>query len=138
MRRIGLNVELVALDFASITQRRTNKGPVDKGGWSAFLTGWLSTDILDPGVHPMLRGAGEKGYAGWCDDPKIEELRAAWTVAPTPGEQARIAHELQLQACKTLPYIPLGSIPVRSAWRKSVTAVFKAPAVAYYNLGKSA
>jgi peptide/nickel transport system substrate-binding protein len=138
MRRIGFNVELVTLDFASITQRRTNKGPVDKGGWSGFLTGWLGSDIIDPGVHPMLRGAGEKGYAGWADDPKIEELRAAWSVAQTGEEQARIGRELQIEAARTLPYIPLGGTSVSSAWRKNVTGIFTAPAPVYFNLGKSA
>ena len=138
MRRIGLNVETVTLDFASITQRRTNRGPVDKGGWSAFATAWLGTDILDPGVHPMLRGAGEKGYAGWCDDPRIEALRAAWTLAAAPDEETRIAHGQQLEACQVLPYLPLGTIVTRSAYRKDVTGVFKAPAAAYYNIGKSA
>ena len=138
MRKIGLNVDMVTLDFASMTQRRTNKGTVDKGGWNAFLTGWLGTDILDPGVHPMLRGAGGAGYSGWADDPKIEELRSAWTMAATPAEQTRLAHELQLEACRTLPYIPLGSANSLCAYRKSVTGIFKAPAPAYFNLGKTA
>lgn len=138
MRRIGFNLQLVTLDFASITQRRTNRNGVDHGGWSAFTTGWLGTDLLDPGSHPMLRGAGEKGYWGWADDPVIEQLRTEWTLAATPAEQRRIARELQIQACRTLPYLPLGSVVVPTAHRKNVTGVSKMPASAYFNIGKNA
>lgn len=138
LRKIGFEVELVPLDFASMAQRRTNDGPVAEGGWSLFLTGWLGTDILDPGVHPMLRGAGKAGYAGWCDDPRIEALRSAWMTAPTDADRTRIARDLQLQACRTLPYVPIGAMPSNAAYRKTVRNVFRAPAAAYYNLGKTA
>lgn len=137
MRRLGLNVELITLDFASITQRRTNRESVDKGGWSAFLTGWLGTDLVNPGVHPMLRGAGLEGYAGWCDDPQIETLRNAWATATTAAEQTKLASDLQIEAFKVLPYIPLGMIPVESAYRKKVTGVEPALVNSYWTLGKS-
>jgi peptide/nickel transport system substrate-binding protein len=137
LRRMGMNVELVMLDFASLTQRRTNHGPVSAGGWSLFVTGWTGGDILDPVVHPMLRGAGLKGYAGWADDPKIEALRRQWALAPE-GQQKAFAEQLQIEAFRVMPYIPLGSVLANSAWRKTVTGVFKAPYGVYWNVGKGA
>jgi peptide/nickel transport system substrate-binding protein len=137
LKKAGFNVEMVTLDFASLIQRRTNHGPVDKGGWNLFTTGWTGGDTLNPAEHPMLRGAGLAGYAGWCDDPKLEALREQWALAPE-GEQKAIAEQIQAQAFKSLPFIPLGGLPFMSAWRKTVTGVLKAPYGVYWNMQKSA
>jgi peptide/nickel transport system substrate-binding protein len=137
LRRIGMNVTLTTLDFASMIQRRTNRGPIDKGGWSLFVTGWTGSDLIDPAVHPMLRGAGFEGYPGWCDAPEIERLRKAWVLAPE-AEQKAIAEQIQVEAFRVLPYIPLGGTVPSSAWRKQVTGVFKAPYGVYWTVGKSA
>ena len=137
LRRLGMNVELVLLDFTSLLQRRTNHGPPGQGGWSVFLTGWTGGDILDPAVHPMLRGAGLTGYPGWADDPVIEALRGQWVLAPE-GERQRLTEQLQVEAFKTLPYIPLGGVASRSAWRKSVTGIVEAPYGVYWGIHKSA
>ncbi len=139
LKRMGMNAELVSVDFATMTQRRTNKGPVDQGGWSLFLTGWTGADILNPGVNPLLRAGGiANGWFGWADDPALEALRDQWASATDPAEQLRLATEIQIEAFKSLPYLPLGSIIYHSAYRKNVTGVFPATVGAYWNIGKTA
>ena len=137
LTRMGMKITLVALDFASMIQRRTNHDPVSKGGWSLFLTAWAGSDIIDPAVHPMLRGAGLEGYPGWCEDATIERLRQQWVSAP-PAEQKAIAEQIQAEAFKVLPYIPLGSVTPVCAWRKNVSGVLRTPYAVYWNIGKSA
>ena len=138
LRRIGMNVEYVVVDFATLAQRRTSKAPVGQGGWSAFITAWTGADILNPGVNQMLRGAGEHGYAGWADDPKLETLRDHWASAIDPAEQKRLATAIQVHAFKTLPYLPLGSVFSQVAYRDDVAGVFPAPVFAYWNMRKAA
>lgn len=135
LRRLGMNVTLTTLDFASLIQRRTNRGPVDAGGWSLFVTGWMGSDLLDPAVHPMLRGAGTEGYAGWCSAPEIEKLRNQWVLAPE-AQQKPIAEQIQREAYKVLPYIPLGGTTSNAAWRKDVSGILKAPYGVYWSIGK--
>jgi peptide/nickel transport system substrate-binding protein len=138
LRRIGMNVELVAMDFATMTQRRVSKEPVDKGGWSCFLTAWAGADILNPAVNQMLRAGGvANGWWGWADDPALEALRDQWANAVDPAEQIRLAREIQVQAFKSLPYIPLGAVIAEVAYRKDVTGVFPCPVYAYWNIGKA-
>ncbi len=67
LRKIGMTTQFVATDFAAMAQRRVNRESVDKGGWSIFLTGWTGTDILNPAVNQLLRGAGDKGWFGWAE-----------------------------------------------------------------------
>jgi peptide/nickel transport system substrate-binding protein len=138
LRRMGMNVELVAMDFATMTQRRASREPTDKGGWSLFVTAWAGADILNPAVHQMLRAGGPAhGWWGWADDPALEKLRDEWAGATDPGEQARLATAIQVEALKDMVYIPLGCVIAQVAYRKNVTGVFPAPVFAYWNIGKT-
>jgi peptide/nickel transport system substrate-binding protein len=137
-RKMGFNVEYVVVDGATMTQRRTNRESTDKGGWSCFVTGWTGADILNPAVNPMLRGGGEKGFPGWANDPVIEDLKDKWAEAVDPAEQKRLATELQVQAMKTLPYLPLGQSDIQSAYRSNIIGLNPMPVAAYWSVGKSA
>ena len=137
LRRIGMTVKLVAMDFATLAQRRVSREPVDKGGWSAFVTVWTGADIVNPAVHQMLRAGGTTAWFGWPNDPGMEALRDQWANATDAGEQKRLAIALQVQAFKTLPYIPLGSLVAQVAYRKNLTGVFPSPVFAYWNIAKN-
>jgi peptide/nickel transport system substrate-binding protein len=136
MRRMGMNVELVAMDFATMAQRRTSREPTDKGGWSLFVTVWTGADILHPAVHQMLRAGGKTAWFGWPDDAQLEALREQWANAADDAEQKRLATAIQVQAFKVLPYIPLGSLVNQVAFRKNVKGVFPCVVAAYWNIGK--
>jgi peptide/nickel transport system substrate-binding protein len=136
-RKLGMDVELVSVDYATLAQRRASKEPVDKGGWSAFVTGWTGADILNPAVHQMLRAGGATAWFGWPNDPALEALRDQWAAATDPAEQARLATAIQVEAFKTMLYVPLGRIMVEAAFRKTVTGVFPCAVFAYWNIGIS-
>jgi peptide/nickel transport system substrate-binding protein len=138
LRKMGMTTELAMTDFTTMAQRRTNRGPVDKGGWSAFITTWSGTDILNPAVNQMLRGAGAASWFGWPDDPVLEDLRNQWFDSADPDQQAKLAAAIQVEAFKSLPYIPLGSTYAYVAYSRALTGVFDCPVAAYWNIGKPA
>jgi len=119
-------VEYQATDWNTIVQRRENRGPVEKGGWSGFVTnGWYGTDMLTPVTHTSLRGNGAKGWAGWPDSPRLEALRRDWMAAGSLAEQQRIAREMQLQAWIDVPYVPLGQNRQPTAYRSDLTGLLQ-------------
>ena len=122
-KQVGMTVEVYAVEFNAMLQRRNRKGPVADGGWSAFVTNWAGTDWLNPAGHIALRGNGEAGYAGWASMPKVEALRAAWFAAPDEAAQAAICREIQLQAMQDVPYYPLGQYRQPTAHRTSIKGV---------------
>ena len=75
----------------------------------------------------MLRGAGETGWFGWPTDPELERLRNAWFDSADPAEQARIATAMQVQAFRSLPYIPLGSTIPHVAYNSSADRDVRGP-----------
>lgn len=123
LKKAGMTVEVYAVEFNAMLQRRNRKGPVSEGGWSAFVTNWSGTDWLNPAGHIALRGNGEAGYAGWATMPRIEELRDAWFRAPDQAAQQAICRDIQLEAMREVPYYPLGQYMQPTAYRSNITGV---------------
>jgi peptide/nickel transport system substrate-binding protein len=125
LRRIGFNVDLQAMDWGTHIQRRTNRGPVDSGGWSAFCTTWEGLDVSVPGSHMPIRGNGTNAWAGWPTLPRLEELREAWFEATDLAAEQAIAREIQRVTWQEVPFIPLGQVLPLMAYRRSITGVVK-------------
>jgi peptide/nickel transport system substrate-binding protein len=107
LRRMGFNVDYLALEWGSVVQRRASKEPIDKGGWSIFITNLTSLNNVFVPAQIAIR-SGPTAWFGWPDAPKLEELREAWLAAPDVPTQKRIVEQLQLQAFQDAPYVPTG------------------------------
>lgn len=123
LQKIGINVDAQAMDWATLVQRRASKAPLDKGGWSIFQTSWAGIDQANPVGNVFLRGNGDKAQVGWPSAPKLESLRDQWIKAPNEAEQQRLAREIQLQAFQDVPYIPLGQVLSKTAYRSDLTGM---------------
>jgi molybdenum ABC transporter molybdate-binding protein len=98
LKRLGMNVELVATDWGSVLARRNNRTPADQGGWSIFHTWWVGPDLVNPALHAPLRGHGAAAWAGWPTDPTGEALRDRWLAAAAPADQVALARQIQAGA----------------------------------------
>jgi peptide/nickel transport system substrate-binding protein len=107
--KVGLNVDFQALDWGTVVQRRASRAPVDKGGWSIFVTYLNGTNNFDPAGQLGIRGNGDKAWFGWPNAPKLEEARDAWFAAPDLAAQKAACERLQLQFWQDVPYLPLGA-----------------------------
>jgi peptide/nickel transport system substrate-binding protein len=126
LRGIGMNLELQSTDWGSVVQRFNNKGPLDKGGWSALCTYTTGAVTNNPADHRLIRSQGEKGGVyGWPSSPKIEALRTEYLDAQTDEVRVAACRALQLQAFQDVPFIPLGLFFQPTAARKSVTGILQ-------------
>jgi peptide/nickel transport system substrate-binding protein len=137
LQRLGLNVELQAMDWGTTITRRNNHGPVDKGGWSAFCTSWEGLNLADPGAHAPIGGQGEKGWFGWYTSQKMEDLRSAWFDAPDLAAQKKVAEQIQMLVWEDVPYYPLGQGFQPLARRNGVTDIVRSPFPLFWNAKKS-
>jgi peptide/nickel transport system substrate-binding protein len=135
-KRVGMNVEVYAVEFNSMLQRRNRKGPVADGGWSAFVTNWSGSDWLSPAGHIALRGNGEAGYAGWATMPRIETLRDEWFRAPDEAAQKTICQDIQREAMGEVPYYPIGQYLQPTAFRSNLSGIQDGFAT-FWNVRKS-
>jgi peptide/nickel transport system substrate-binding protein len=136
LKKLGLKVDLQAMDWGTLVTRRASMEPIDKGGWNIFATGWVGADMLDPGGNPALRTNGKKSHFGWPSDEKIEELRSQWLKAATLEDRKKLADAIQERAFEIVPYIATGQWMPRTAYHKNVKGVIQAPAFLMWNVEK--
>lgn len=136
LHRLGINVEVQSMDWGTLLSRRASKAPIGQGGWNIFLTSFPGIAILDPSVNAPLRANGTAAWVGWPTDPVIEKLRNQWLFAPNDNERKSIAEDLQREAYKSVPYIPLGEYSARYAFHKDLVGVDIGPALFMWSVAK--
>ncbi|MBV8121236.1 MAG: ABC transporter substrate-binding protein, partial [Alphaproteobacteria bacterium] len=137
MKKLGLSVELQAMDWGTLVTRRASMEPIDRGGWNIFCTGWVGADLLDPAENLPLRTNGKKGHFGWPTDDRIEALRTRWLKATTLEDRKELAAAIQQRAFEVVPYIPTGQWKPVTAYRKNLKGVISAPAFLLWNVEKT-
>ena len=76
LREAGINLEVHAMDWSTLTSRRAEKKAPQEGGWHIFHTSWIAPDLVNPVANICVSGGGtEKAWFGWPTDPEIEALR---------------------------------------------------------------
>ncbi|QEL25904.1 ABC transporter substrate-binding protein [Bosea sp. F3-2] len=138
LKKLGMNVDLVATDWASFIGRRSNRGGPEQGGWSVFHTLWSGADVLNPALHPLVRANGAAAWFGWPDDPTLEGLRDQWIATPDAGKQKELAAAIEKRAFETVPYAPAGLVQQPMAYRKSLTGMVLSPVQFFWNMEKKA
>ncbi len=124
LRKLGMNVDVIATDWGTTVQRSVSRQPPDKGGWHMFAAFSGGYDMATPGTHQLARGNGAGAYNGWPELPKLEALRDEWLTAE-PDAQKEIARRFQAQGLQDVPYLPLGSYQQPAAWKSGLTGFAK-------------
>lgn len=136
MRRIGINVDAQAMDWATVLQRRTSRNPVEDGGWNMFVTWWEGADLLDPVLQFAMSAAGDGAWVGWADDPMIEDMRTRFAEAATLDEQLVLASQIQERFFEGNFHAVLGQFFVPTGFRDNVSGILQAPPF-FWNIRKS-
>jgi peptide/nickel transport system substrate-binding protein len=132
----GFKVDLQQSDWATVVARRARKDPIEKGGWSAYVSGWMGDDTRNPLTIAMMNASGDKGFFGWQDDKAMQDLMVDFSRAGTEAQRKSIAEKLQLRAFETASYVPLGQFNSPAAVRSNVSGIVPAGAQVYWNVKK--
>jgi peptide/nickel transport system substrate-binding protein len=136
LEKAGFKVDMQSMDWQTLVARRTKKDPPHAGGWHAFLTAWVSADILDPVMMGFLNAACDKAMFGWPCDRDLEGLRDAFARETNPVRQKQLAEQAQIRATQYVTHIPLGQWYGAVAVRKTVEGMIEAPATVFWNVEK--
>ena len=131
----GFQVEMVPMDFQSIVSRRLRKGPPSEGGWSGFMTAWLSIDMANPLTNTMVNASCDKAAFGWPCDAEVERLRDAFARAPDLASRQKIAADLQARAIEVGTHIQLGQYTLPTATR-GLKGVVTSPIPVFWGIDK--
>jgi len=133
LRAAGFEVEVQAMDWATLTSRRALRDPVAEGGWNMFHTWWIGADVIDP-MAIAFSGDPDAGWFGWPTDEELETARAAFSRATSA--EAKLAHAVKAQ--ERLWEIgasgELGQFFVPVAYRSNVKGLIKSPVQFFWNI----
>jgi len=136
MERAGFKVDMVSMDWQSVVARRAKKDPPTQGGWHAFLTSWVSADVLNPVMTAFLNSSCDKALFGWPCDAEMEQLRDQFARETDPAKQKAIAEAVQLRWAQNPPHVFLGQWYQPAAVRKNVEGMVVAPVTVFWNITK--
>lgn len=125
MKSIGLNVEPVTMDWASIGARRARRNPPQSGGWSAYTTVANELSVNSPMVNIYLSAACGNSLPGWPCDQKLDALRSAWLHETDAGKRRQLLDDFQIRSFATVPYVSLGQYESASVARKEIKGTDK-------------
>ncbi|WP_207537527.1 ABC transporter substrate-binding protein [Sabulicella rubraurantiaca] len=134
MRALGLNMQPVESDWASILARRANRNPPSQGGWHLHNTNAPAATIANPAVSFVIRMNGAQAWPGWPEDAAVEEQVAAWLSAADAGAQKVAMRRLQELAWESVPIAPTGLFRLRTAFRADLSGVLQGPNPFLWNL----
>jgi peptide/nickel transport system substrate-binding protein len=108
LSKAGFNVDLQALEWGTVVQRRASREPVDKGGWNIFYNYLGGFGNVSPASNLVIRGNGPAAWFGWPTNEKLEALHEAWLEAPDQPAQQKLCEAMQSAFWQDPTYVPLG------------------------------
>ena len=137
LRKLGVNLEIQAMDWSTLTSRRAEKKSIADGGWSLFHTNWIIPDVFTPVNNIGLSGGGTtSAWFGWPEDKQLEDLRSDWARTTDPAQRKDIARQIQVEAFKNVNYVPIGQFYVPTFYRKELKGVIVSPVPFMWNISK--
>ncbi len=137
LKKIGMNVKLLAMDWASVVARRAKMDPPAQGGWHIFHTFWVGADLLNPITNAGLNAKGKNGgIFGWAEDAEVERLKGEFLKETDAAKRKAIVDAISKRAFEVVLYVPLGQLQFPAAYRKSLTGVLDGPVPVFWNVEK--
>ena len=120
LRKLGMNVDVVATDWGTVVQRSVSRQPLDKGGWNMFAAFTGGIDCSVPATHQLMRGNGASAYNGWPELPELEAMRTEWLYETDATKRLALSRAMQVRAMQDVPYLPLGSYDQPTAYKANL------------------
>jgi len=136
MERAGFKVDMQSMDWQTLVARRAKKDPPNAGGWNAFLTSWVSADILNPVMTGFLNAGCDKAMFGWPCDAELEKLRDQFARETDPQKQKEIAEAVQVRETQVTTHLFLGQWYQPAATRRNISGVPITPVPVFWNVEK--
>jgi len=108
MEKIGMTVDMQAMDWQTLVGRRNKQEAPADGGWNAFITSWNSVDNASPLTTPFLNAACDKALFGWPCDDEIQSLRDEFSREPDATAQLAIVEKIQQRVAESPTHVHLG------------------------------
>lgn len=137
LRELGVNVEVQAMDWSTLTSRRAEKKAPEDGGWHLFHTFTNAAGAFSPVTNNQVNTACDQAWFGWPCDERITDRIDTFATSTDPAEQRRLAREIQELALEVVPYVQYGQWFPPVAYRSNLSGVIDSPVPFFWNIEKN-
>lgn len=138
LRALGMNVNVLTMDWGSILARRVKQEPASRGGWSMYHYVTTTTELMNPLANTLVDAKGKVGgFPGWPEDGQIESLRDKFAFESEPAGQKAVAEAIQARAYDVVTHIPGGQFRQPVSHSSALKGIVKAPAPLFWNVEKA-
>ncbi len=131
LRQVGFNVELQAMDWASVLSTRTKPD-----AWHLFGVHATGLDLGLPITH-FYTARNCIDYAGWHCDEKMGEYLAAFPRATSEDERKALADRISERAYEIVPAVMWGQIAQPAAHRSDLSGIIPSSIPVFWNLERN-
>jgi peptide/nickel transport system substrate-binding protein len=136
LRAGGVNVEVQAMDWATLVTRRAVREPGARG-WHIFMTLGGPMGPANPALHIPMSAACDRAWFGWPCDERLEQLRAQWVRTTDPARAFAIAEDIQRRAMEITLYLSFGQFMQPAARREALEGFLLVPeTIVFWNVSK--
>ena len=140
LRKLGVNVDLQAMDWGTLTSRRPIKDPPSKNpaGWHIFHTTSGYAALKDPWGHANISTACDKAWFGWpCSPRATKALEELGNLAPGTDAFKKGLSEYHAALMENIPYVPLGEFFGYAAYRRDrLSNIIETPLTVFWSMLK--
>ncbi|MGI9332460.1 MAG: ABC transporter substrate-binding protein [Gammaproteobacteria bacterium] len=136
LRDAGVNVDLQAMDWSTLTSRRpVKKAPdQDAAGYHLFHTYSPGGYAADPLANGALGSScDQSNWFGWPCDDELEKMRLEF-ITVAPEKRVDLARRYQRRYYEVVPYVPLGQFLAPIAYRSDLTGILEAERLILWNI----
>ena len=137
MEKAGFKVDMQSMDWQTLVARRAKKDPPNAGGWNAFLTSWVSADILNPVMAGFCQCGLRQGDVRLA--VRRSRSRSCATISrakPIRPSRRRSPRRCRCATREITTHLFLGQWYLPAAVRKNVDGMLTAPAPVFWNMEK--
>ncbi|MBY3298895.1 ABC transporter substrate-binding protein [Rhizobium laguerreae] len=128
LQKAGINAELAPMTWSELAVRRSNKAPVENGGWNFFITTFSDYEMRDPMATSLFVMKSEEAWYGWPQNDEFEVLRSKWPRTETKTERQALTREMQRIWWDYVPIVFLCQTKAPAARNKNLVDMISAPA----------
>ena len=137
LKQLGMTVDYVATDTATIGTRRTKKETPSQGGWHIFHTNHSGSDCVNPANYGALSTSGDAAWWGWPKNEAIAADIASWFDVPDATAEKALCERINRASMEFVTFIPTGFYQSQQAWRSDLRGVVSAPFPVFWGVSRA-
>jgi peptide/nickel transport system substrate-binding protein len=138
LKRLGLNVDPRITDWATVSQVRTQRGPVSQNGWSMLPLIWTGFDMTNPMTNPAILYNCSDAFPGWWCDQRQVPLLKEFATEPDLAKRKRIAAKIQEYAHEHVNIVTLAQFASPAVYRSELKGVMEVGVPILWNIQRTA